>query len=75
MTSGTSSRCMGMVSNTSYDDDVPMDRPGERLPLLTRGEAEALVALLGDLAEVTGEDLQMDALELQSRLGMRLPAL
>lgn len=52
-----------------------MDQPGDRLPLLTRGEADTLIALLGQLAEGADDALRYDALELQSRLGMRLPAL
>lgn len=51
-----------------------MDQPGERLPLLTRGEALALVALLGPLAETHDAALRYDALDLQARLGMWLPA-
>lgn len=54
--------------------DALMDEPGERLPLLTRGEALALVAVLGELAKNGDPALRYDALELQARLGMRLPA-
>lgn len=50
-----------------------MDEPGAGLPLLTRGEADALVALLGRLAN-GADDLKMAALELLARLGMRLSA-
>ncbi|NXY93485.1 hypothetical protein HYE82_03490 [Streptomyces sp. BR123] len=46
----------------------------ERLPLITRGEAEALIAVLGRLADGADDDLRYEALELQARLGMRLPA-
>jgi hypothetical protein len=59
---------------TLDDIDALMDEPGDRLPLLTRGEAGALVALLGKLASRDDDQLQRSALELQVRLGMRLPA-
>ncbi|MFF1411268.1 hypothetical protein ACFVX6_16010 [Streptomyces sp. NPDC058289] len=49
-----------------------LDEPGDRLPLLTRGEAGALVALLGRLADRDDDQLQRAALELQARLGTRL---
>lgn len=51
-----------------------MEQPGERLPLLTRGEADALVQLLGRL-DGADEHVQRAGLELQARIGMRLPAL
>ncbi|MCY0931852.1 hypothetical protein OTB20_37895 [Streptomyces sp. H27-H1] len=50
-----------------------MDAPGDRLPLLTHGEAGALVALLGRLANRDDDQLQRAAVELQARLGTRLP--
>jgi hypothetical protein len=52
--------------------DEMLERPGIRLPLLTRGEADALVVLLGQLGD--DHPLQYVGLELQARLGMRLPA-
>jgi hypothetical protein len=55
------------------DFDDLMNRPGDRLPLLTRGEAGALIALLGHLADGADEDLRLAAGELQARVGMRLP--
>ncbi|MGW6690834.1 hypothetical protein [Streptomyces sp. NPDC054961] len=56
-------------------DDIEnlMDAPGDRLPLLTRGEAGAIVALLGRLAHRDDDQLQRAARELQARLGLRLP--
>ncbi|MFD9256912.1 hypothetical protein [Streptomyces sp. NPDC059538] len=50
-----------------------MEQPDDRLPLLTRGEAGALIALLGQIAEMEGA-LRAAALELQATIGMRLPA-
>jgi hypothetical protein len=55
-------------------DEALMDEPGERLPLLTRGEAGALIAVLGELARGAEDALRCEALELQARLGMRLPS-
>ncbi|MFD6113584.1 hypothetical protein ACFWG0_26225 [Streptomyces yangpuensis] len=54
--------------------DELMEQPGDRLPLLTRGEAGALIALLGHLADGADENLRRAAGELQARVGMRLPA-
>ncbi|MFB8393629.1 hypothetical protein [Streptomyces yangpuensis] len=54
--------------------DELMEQPGDRLPLLTRGEAGALIALLGHLADGADEILRLAAGELQARVGMRLPA-
>ncbi|MET9463859.1 hypothetical protein ABZY44_03360 [Streptomyces sp. NPDC006544] len=56
-------------------DDIEhlMDAPGDRLPLLTPGEAGAIVALLGRLAHRDDDQLRRAALELQTRLGLRLP--
>lgn len=56
------------------DFDDLMTQPGERLPLLTRGEAGALIALLGQLADGADENLRLAAGEIQARIGMRLPA-
>ncbi|MET9321935.1 hypothetical protein ABZX75_17335 [Streptomyces sp. NPDC003038] len=57
------------------DFDLMMDEPGERLPLLTAGEARAAVALLGYLRD--GEappDTAAWAAELQGRLLRRIPS-
>ena len=57
------------------DIDLLMDEPGERLPLLTAGEARAAVALLGCVR--TGEqspDSAVWAAELQERLLRRIPS-
>lgn len=62
----------GRYSGVDFDD--LMDLPGDRLPLLTRGEADALVLLLGRL-DGADEDVQRAGLEMQARIGMRLPAL
>ncbi|MFE2324574.1 hypothetical protein ACFXD5_11765 [Streptomyces sp. NPDC059385] len=56
------------------DFDDLMAQPGDRLPLLTRGEASALIALLGQLADGADENLRLAAGEIQARIGMRLPA-
>ncbi|WP_405959005.1 hypothetical protein OG239_01685 [Streptomyces sp. NBC_00868] len=48
-------------------------QPGVRLALLTRGEADALIAVVGQAAEAQS-DLRAAALELQATIGMRLPA-
>jgi hypothetical protein len=53
-------------------DDLMNQPPGDRLPLLTRGEADALVRLLGQLGGAD-EDVQRAGLELQARLAKRLP--
>ncbi|MGA5171338.1 MULTISPECIES: hypothetical protein [Streptomyces] len=56
------------------DLDLLMDEPGDRLPLLTAGEARAVVALLGylqDGAELP--DAAVWASELQGRLLRRIP--
>ncbi|MFF3620083.1 hypothetical protein [Streptomyces sp. NPDC002467] len=58
----------------SVDFDDLMAQPGDRLPLLTRGEAGALIALLGQLADGADESLRLAAGEIQARIGMRLPA-
>lgn len=58
----------------TLDFDDLMNRPGGRLPLLTRGEAGALISLLGHLSDGADEDLRLAASELQARIGMRLPA-
>jgi hypothetical protein len=58
---------------TSVDFDDLLNAPGDRLPLLTHGEAGALIALLGHLADGADEDLRLAAGELQARIGMRLP--
>ncbi|MEU9147286.1 hypothetical protein [Streptomyces sp. NPDC048349] len=55
------------------DFDDLMNQPGDRLPLLTRGEAEALVRLLAQL-DGADEDVQRAGLEMQARIAMRLPA-
>ncbi|MBT2472914.1 hypothetical protein J7E97_34965 [Streptomyces sp. ISL-66] len=56
-------------------DDIEdlLDEPGDRLPLLTHGEAGALVALLGRLAARDDDQLKRAALTLQARLETRLP--
>ncbi|MFG2617781.1 hypothetical protein ACGFXC_09130 [Streptomyces sp. NPDC048507] len=54
--------------------DALMDEPGDRLPLLTRGEGAALVALLARLAARDDDQLQAFATDLQVRLGGRLPS-
>ncbi|GAA3267613.1 hypothetical protein [Streptomyces lavendulae] len=54
--------------------DAMMEEPGDRLPLLTRGEGAALVALLGRLVARDDDQLRQSALELQVRLGLRLPS-
>ncbi|MFI8499480.1 hypothetical protein ACIGFK_13425 [Streptomyces sp. NPDC085524] len=61
-------------SYLGMDFDDLMTQPGERLPLLTRGEAGALIALLGQLADGADENLRRAAGEIQARIGMRLPA-
>lgn len=68
MTGGPASRYL----RVTYEE-APIDQPGERLPLLTRGEAEVLMAVLAQTAEAE-VGLRAVALELQSRNGMRLPA-
>ena len=68
MTSSRPGRYLGV------DFDDLMAQPGDRLPLLTRGEASALIALLGQLADGAPESLRLAAGELQARVGMRLPA-
>jgi hypothetical protein len=50
-----------------------IETPGEREPLVTRGEAQALLPLLQHLAEQRGE-LADIADELVARLARRLPA-
>jgi len=57
-----------------HEPEALMDEPGDRLPLLTPGEARALVAVLGELAKGGDSEASRDALELQARLGMRLPS-
>jgi hypothetical protein len=57
------------------DLDLMMDEPGDRLSLLTVGEARAAVALLGYLRD--GEqpsDAAVWAGELQGRLLRRIPS-
>ena len=56
------------------DFDDLIAQPGERLPLLTRGEACALIGLLDQLADGATGDLRRAAGELQARVGMRLPS-
>lgn len=62
----------GRYPGVDFDD--LMTQPGDRLPLLTRGEAGALIALLGQLADGADENLRLAAGEIQARIGMRLPA-
>ncbi|MEU1800867.1 hypothetical protein [Streptomyces sp. NPDC019937] len=50
-----------------------MEEPGEREPLVTRGEARAAVALMQLLGEHGGE-LAAAADELAARIGRRLSA-
>ncbi|MGW4028761.1 hypothetical protein ACWEFL_05455 [Streptomyces sp. NPDC004838] len=52
--------------------DVLIDQPGERLPILTAGEARAVVVLLGLLAQA-GTDEGEVAAELRDRLASRTP--
>jgi hypothetical protein len=59
---------------TPDDIEAMLDEAGDRLPLLTRGEAGAVVALLGQLAESADEGLRRVALDVQVRIGMRLPS-
>jgi hypothetical protein len=62
----------GRYPGVDFDD--LMAQPGDRLPLLTRGEAYALIGLLDQLADGAADDLRLAAGELQARIGMRLPA-
>ncbi|MGW7359449.1 hypothetical protein ACWGI0_23155 [Streptomyces sp. NPDC054802] len=50
-----------------------IDMPGKREPLVTAGEAHAVVQLLELLADGDGEAAEA-AGELRVRLGMRLPS-
>lgn len=52
---------------------VMIEEPGEREPLVTRGEAQAMLPLLQHLAAQRGE-LADIADELATRLARRLPA-
>lgn len=61
-----------MTSGVDYDG--LMQQPGDRLPLLTRGEAGAVMAVLGELANEAQGGLRAAALDLQALIGMRLPA-
>jgi hypothetical protein len=57
------------------DLDLLMDEPGDRLPLLTAGEARAVVALLAYLQHDVERppDAAVWASELQGRLLRRIP--
>ncbi|MGR4880636.1 hypothetical protein ACIPUC_14585 [Streptomyces sp. LARHCF249] len=59
---------------SGVDHDGPMQQPGDRLPLLTRGEARAVMAVFGELADEAQGGLRVAALDLQTLIGMRLPA-
>ncbi|MGA4803606.1 hypothetical protein [Streptomyces lavendulocolor] len=57
------------------DIDLMMDEPGDRLPLLTAGEARAAVVLLGYLQRGTEPPYAaVWASELQGRLLRRIPS-
>ncbi|MEU1889571.1 hypothetical protein [Streptomyces pristinaespiralis] len=51
-----------------------IDLPGERQPLLTLGEAHALVVVLEELTASAVGDIAAVAAELRARLAMRLPS-
>ncbi|MEU7553694.1 hypothetical protein AB0B01_15325 [Streptomyces sp. NPDC044571] len=49
-----------------------LEAPGERLPLLSRGEAAALIALLGEVDLTSGSPVSMGLRELQVRIAARV---
>lgn len=51
-----------------------LERPGDRVPLVTEGEARAAAELLRLLEEHEGAEVREAATELRRRLARRLPS-